>query len=105
MQVNAAMYYFIKKSKFDGVSGELRGELMNLRFIDDSSGCSRWKPEFHKQIETSGYRLSTMVKLEELKIVLDDYWSDSDSRPFHVKQADAILKCLLLDYSVVKNAL
>lgn len=78
---------------------------MNWRFIDDLSGCSRWKPEFHKQIETSGYRFGTMVKLEEVKIVMDDYWSNSDSRPFHVKEADAILKSLLSDYSVVKNTL
>jgi len=54
---------------------------------------------------SSGYRFGAMVKLEEVKIVLDDYWSDSDSRPFPVKEADAILKCLLSDYSVVKNAL
>lgn len=54
---------------------------------------------------SSGYRFGAMVKLEEVKIVLDDYWSDSDSRPCHVKKTDAILKCLLSDYSVVKNAL
>jgi len=64
--------------------------------------------EFHKQIEmsngSSGYRYGAMVKLEEVKIVLDDHWSDSDARSFHVKEVNAILKCLLslgkTDYSV-----
>jgi len=109
LHVNAAIYYSIENNHSDGVSGDLRGELMNWRFIDDWSGCSMWRPEFHKQIEmsnaSSAYRFGTMVKLEEVKIVLDDYWSDSNARPFHVKEADAILKCLLSDYSVVKNAL
>lgn len=35
---------------------------------------------------SSGYRFGAMVKLEEVKIVLDDYWSDRYSRPFHVKK-------------------
>lgn len=59
---------------------------------------------------SSDYRYGAMVRLEEVKkIVLDDYWSDSDARPFRVKETDASLKCLLSlgrkDYSVVKNAI
>lgn len=98
-EVNLAISQSTKNSRPVDVSNALKSELEHWRFLDNWSGCSKWRPEFHRCIEmstdSSGFRYGAIAKLGEQIIELGDYWADSDSRPIHVKEADAILKSLL----------
>lgn len=54
--------------------------------------------------DSSGFRYGACVKLGEKDLVLGDYWSENDTRPIHVKEADAILRSLLSLSSMVQDS-
>jgi hypothetical protein len=97
-EVNAAISYFIKNSKIITVTCALTEELTYWRFIDSWSGCSKWRPEFHKTLkmytDSSLFRYGAKVESVGEAMSFGDYWSIDDNRPIHEKEADAILKSL-----------
>ena len=107
-EVNAAISQCLRNSRNVKVSGPLREELEHWRFLDGWKGYSRWRSEFHKKVEvftdSSGYRYGACVELGEEKLVLGDYWKDGDTRPIHIKEADAILKSLLSLNEALQNS-
>ena len=107
-EVNSAISLAIRNSRLVSVTGALKEELEYWRFLDNWSGFSEWRPEFHNRVDmstdSSGYRYGALVHAGKEKIVLSDYWGDFDERPIHVKEADAILKSLQALREVLLNS-
>ena len=95
----AAKSFCCKNSRAIRHLGALKEELEYWRFLDDWSSCSKWRPEFHKTVkmstDSSGYRYVAVVQLGGDELVWSHYWSDIDTRPIQVKEADAILMTLM----------
>ena len=98
-EINVAISRAMRNSRSVELSQDLSEELKHWRFLDDWSGCSKWRPEFHKCIElstdASGYKYGAVVEYGKEKLELSDYWTKGDFRPIHVKEADATLKSSL----------
>ena len=107
-EVNTAISRALRNSRNVSVSGALKEELEYWRFLDEWSGCSKWRPEFHRMInmytDSSGFRYGASLGLGKEDMVIGDYWEKDDSRPIHEKEADAVLKSLQSLASVVQDS-
>lgn len=107
-EINAGISHGLKNSRSVKISGSLKEEIEHWRFVDKWQDCSKWRLEFHKTIsmytDSSGFRYGACVRLGEKDLVLGDYWSENDTRPIHVKEADAILRSLLSLSSMVQDS-
>ena len=81
------------------MTGSLKTEIEHWRFVDNWEGCVPWRPECHKQMviatDAFSFKYGSVVlsgKLRGLKF--SDFWSNNDTRPIHLKEADAVLQAL-----------
>ncbi|KAJ8303085.1 hypothetical protein KUTeg_019481 [Tegillarca granosa] len=97
-EVNRSISYCVKNSKMVKVCGRLRAELEYWRFLASWIGCSKWRPEHHKQIElyidASLYKYGVSVQVQGEKLCIGDFWKSDDMRPIHLKEAEAVLMAL-----------
>ena len=97
-EVNGAISSGVKNSRNIVIHDNLREELEYWRFLDSWTGCSKWRSESHKQVrmstDASGYKYGAVVYSNEEKIVMGDFWDQSDERSIHLKEAEAILRVL-----------
>lgn len=98
-EVNRALSVASKNSRNIKVSGLLKTELEHWRFLDEWSGCARWRPEFHNTVnlttDSSGFRYGAVAELGDQVVTIGDYWKCEDERPIHLKEADAVFQALL----------
>ncbi len=90
-----------KNSRHIQVTGPLRDEIEYWRFIDTWLGCSPWRKEKHLQIislatDASTYKWGAIVGMgkEGAPLEMADYWLEGDTRPIHLKEAEALLVTL-----------
>ncbi len=101
-QANHAISRAIKNSKQIKMSEDLCNEIQSWGFVANLSveDVTPWRKEYHNQIrvatDASGYRFGAVVLSEDniIKEALGDYWEASDSRPIHLKEAEAVLRLL-----------
>ena len=97
-EVNNAISCGVKNSKRIVIGDELREELKYWRFLDSWKGYAKWRSESHKQVnistDASGYKYGAVVCFQGEKVELGDFWETNDSRPIHLKEAEAVLQVL-----------
>ncbi|XP_062591418.1 uncharacterized protein LOC134252891 [Saccostrea cucullata] len=108
-EVNRSISCGMKNSQMIKVENSLKEELEHWRFIDTWGGCMTWRLETHKQIilatDSSGFKYGGKMlsgKLEGLS--LSDFWSNDDSRPIHLKEAEAVYNVLYSCKENIKNS-
>lgn len=107
-EINRAISTCSKNSKKVEVAGPLKEEIEHWKFLDSWSGCSAWRPEFHKQVklytDSSLYKYGASLIENGNHITLSDFWDTDDKRPIHIKEADAVLKSLESLHDYLKNS-
>ena len=108
-QVNTAISVCLKNSRDVKVEGDLRTELEFWRFLDTWQGHAQWRAERHRQIvlatDSSGYKYGAKILSgDHTGEEIGDFWQSGDSRPIHVKEADAVLQCLTAIENEVQDA-
>lgn len=87
---------------------ELREELEFLNFLDSLQGVASWRKEQHLQVVLATY--SSLYRWDACMIVqgdfqeFGDFWSVCDQRPFHVKEASALLCALQSVGNLIENS-
>lgn len=83
------------------MTGTLREEIEHWRFVDSWVGCCPWRGEGHLQVlslatDASTYKWGAVVGIDGKKggEQLADFWDKDDSRPIHLKEAEALLLTL-----------
>lgn len=108
-EVNKAISYGMKNSQMIKVENSLKQEIEYWRFIDTWEGCMTWRLETHKQImlatDASGFKYGGKILSGEFKgLILSDFWSNDDSRPIHLKEAEAVYNVLYSCKDKIKNS-
>ncbi|MES9882072.1 MAG: reverse transcriptase domain-containing protein, partial [Sedimenticola sp.] len=96
---NSAISVCIKNNRHVAVEADLRQELEYWRFLDTWRGHATWQPEVHKQLllvtDASSFRYgAAILSGDMLGGTFGDFWTPHDKRPIHLKEADAVVKCL-----------
>lgn len=77
------------------MSKDLRDEIRYWEFLDIWEGCVPWRQEKHHQsklaTDASFFRWGAII---ENDLRLGDFFSDSDTRPIHLKEAEALYRTL-----------
>ncbi|XP_069137272.1 uncharacterized protein [Argopecten irradians] len=93
--INRAIGVASKNSRQVQVCGEFRSEIEHWKFIDSWSGFVPWRVEKHLQVnlatDASLFRWGAVVEGE----ALGDFFLRGDSRPIHVKEAEALYQTIL----------
>lgn len=97
--VNTSISQCFKNSKNVSVEGALRHEIEHWRFLDNWVGCVKWRKEYHHQLllatDASLFRYGVAVLSGSMKgEKFGDYWLEGDSRPIHLKEAEAVVKAV-----------
>jgi len=100
-EMGSAVAKASKNSRLVPIVGGLREEIEHWRFIDTWVGCCPWRGEKHLQLLTvatdaSTYKWGAVVGIgtESSPVQLADFWEQGDSRPIHLKEADALYATL-----------
>lgn len=98
-EVNFAISQCTKNSRRAAISHELRQELEHWRFIDDWLGYAPWRQEKHLQLslatDASSFRYGiSLLSGKEKGLSFGDFWSNTDDRPIHLKEASAVIIAL-----------
>lgn len=95
-EANLAIGRAIKNSRMIQVKGKLREEIAHWEFLDSWEGFVPWRSEKHLQVvlatDASAFRWAAIVNQENK---LGDFFDQNDTRPIHLKEADALYKTLL----------
>ncbi len=100
-EMNQAIAKAYKHSRPVQVAGDLRQEIEHWRFLDSWDGCSKWREERHMQIriatDASCFKWGAMLLDlgNESNQEMSDFWPRGDSRPIHVKEAEALKLALV----------
>ena len=97
--LNSAISWCMKNSKDVKVSDELKNEILYWRFLDKWDGYVSWRNESHKQIllasDASLFKYgAAILSGDKDGMLFGDFWDENDSRPIHLKEAEAVLKVL-----------
>lgn len=83
-----------KSSQQVKIVGDLKQEIEHWRFLDGEVQWFSWRQERHVQVslasDASGYAWGAKIGSE----AIHDMWKTGDSRPIHLKETEALLKCL-----------
>ena len=98
----------MKNSRNIPLSDEVKNELLYWRFLDTWSGFVPWRCEKHKQIvlasDASLFKYGAAILSGDMRgLSFGDFWESQDSRPIHLKEADAILKVLKSIGNLIEN--
>lgn len=96
-EVNKAISYGVKNSQMIKVENSLKQEIEYWRCIDTCEGCMTWGLDTHKQImlATDAPGFNYGGNISKFKgLILSDFWSNFDSRPIHLKEAEAVYNVL-----------
>lgn len=98
-EINWAISVCQKKSKSVQISLELSTEIEHWRFVDDWHWHLKWRPESHYQLylatDASSCRYGvSLLSGENEGTSFGDYWKLNNTRPIHLKEAEAALKAL-----------
>ena len=95
-EVNRAISIATKNSRSVQMKDDLRQEIEHWRFIDNWDGFVPWRSEKHLQVEiatdASLFRWGAVVG--PTSQAMGDFFSQGDTRPIHVKEADALFRTL-----------
>lgn len=88
-----------KNSRRAAISKELRQELEHWRFIDEWVGYAPWRQEKHLQVslatDASSFRYGiSLMSGKENCLSFGDFWSNTDDRHIHLKEASAVIIAL-----------
>ena len=89
-----------KNSRLIPVAGSLVAEIEHWRFVDDWEGFIPWRSERHWQVvlvtDASQFKwgASVITGIADIPRDFGDYFDTQDSRPIHLKEADALLSSL-----------
>lgn len=104
-EANAAISRAIRKGTMIYLTRPLREEIGYWEFLDHWQGVSPWRREGHTVIS-----LSTDASLSGYAIVdhngdliTRDSWKEGDTRPIHVKEAEAVLTAIRIAGASAKN--
>lgn len=108
-EVNKAISYGRRNSQMMKVEISLKQEIEYWRFIDTWEGCMTWRLKTHKQImlatDASGFKYGGKIFFGEFKaLILSDFWSNDDSRPFQLKGTEAVYNVLYSCKDKIKNS-
>ena len=97
-EINRAISIASKNSREIVVYEELRNELLFWKFIDEWKGFSTWREEKHFQCvlatDSSSYKWGAFLLHPHGQQEFGDYWKSRDSRPIHIKEAQAVVNSL-----------
>ena len=97
-EVNRAISVASKNSGVVTVSPSLREEIIHWSFLDSWEECFPWRKEKHLQIslvsDASKYKWGALVFSEQNFVEFSDFWKNDDSRPIHLKEANALVNAL-----------
>lgn len=97
-EVNRAISLASKNSREVVMYKELREELLFWKFIDNWRGFSTWREERHLQCvlatDSSAYKWGAFLLQPSKQQEFGDFWNSKDSRPIHVKEAQAVFNAL-----------
>ena len=98
-EINAAILFCQKNSRRIPLSGDLRSEIEQWRFLDTWTGVAKRRKEYHEKIliatDAFGFKYGVAILsgIDEGK-TFSDFWDAADDRPIHVKEAHAIQQAL-----------
>ena len=97
-EVNLAISHGVKNSRLVPVVGMLKSEVEQWRFLDNWEGCARWKTERHRKVvlstDASLFKYGAVVEEGEKNLEISDFWDKNDTRPIHLKEAEAVYRVL-----------
>ena len=92
-----------KSTKLIPVTEELHEEIAMWRFIDSKSDSAPWREQKHVEItfstDSSGFAWGAEIGDE----LITDYWEDTDKRPIHLKETDALIHAIESVPDLVRN--
>ena len=104
-EVNKAISIATKNSRSVPMKNDLREEIEHWRFLDDWEGFVPWRSEKHLQVEiptdASLFRWGAVVGSSSE--TLEDFFSQGDTRPIHIKEADALFNTLTILESSLRD--
>ncbi|KAK3107249.1 hypothetical protein FSP39_010260 [Pinctada imbricata] len=98
VEVNRCISKGLKNSRLVQIDEYLRAELEHWKFLDTWEGNMPWREERHLQLvlatDASDFKLGASVLLKGDNLKMGDFWERDDSRPIHIKEAQALIKTL-----------
>ncbi|KAK3106944.1 hypothetical protein FSP39_003582 [Pinctada imbricata] len=98
VEVNRCISKGLKNSRLVEIDEYLRAELEHWKFLDTWEGNMPWREERHLQLvlatDASDFKWGATVVLKGDNLKMGDFWERDDSRPIHIKEAQALIKTL-----------
>ncbi|KAK3089815.1 hypothetical protein FSP39_006754 [Pinctada imbricata] len=81
------------------MTDELRSEIEHWDFLKNWDGFVSWRSEKHEHIfmasDASLFKFGAIILSGDKKgLAFGDFWDENDTRPIHLKEAEAVIKAL-----------
>ena len=100
--VNSAISWCSRNGSDMVMTNDLFNEIAHWRFLDKWEGVMPWRDERHLQLimatDASLYKWGAVLSVPKSGVegvCTGDYWPIGDTRPIHLKEADALINALM----------